>query len=49
MRLEVGYRGSICDGLGDIVSELMLEQKLPVYILLQTNILPDQSNNLVFS
>ena len=46
-RLEAGYYGSICDG--DIVSELMLEQKLPVYILLQTNKSLDQSNNHVFS
>ena len=46
-RLEAGHRGSICDG--DLVSELMLEQKLPVYILLQTNKSPDQSNIHVFS
>ena len=46
-RLEAGYRGSICDG--DIVRELILEQKLPVYILLQTNKSPDQSNNHVVS
>ena len=48
-RLEAGHRGSICDGDISIVSELMLEQKLPVYILLQTNKSPDQSNNHVFS
>ena len=46
-RLEAGYQGSISDG--DIVRELMLEQKLPVYILLQTNKSPDQLNNHVFS
>ena len=48
-RLEAGHRGSICEGDTSIVSELMLEQKLPVYILLQTNKSPDQSNNHVFS
>ena len=45
-RLDAGDRGSICDG--DIVSELMLVQQLPVYILLQTNKSPNQSNNHVF-
>ena len=48
-RLEAGHRGSICDVDTSIVSELMLEQKQPVYILLQTNKSPDQSNNHVFS
>ena len=33
-RLEAGHQGSICDGDTSILSELMLEQKLPVYILL---------------
>ena len=46
-RLEAGNRGSICDG--DIVRELMLEQKLPVYILLQTNKPHDQSKIHVIS
>ena len=46
-RLEPEHQGRFCDG--DIVSELMLKQKLPVYILLQTNKSPDQSNNHVFS
>ena len=45
-RMEAEHRGSICDG--DIVRELMLEQKLPLYIL-QTNKSPDQSNNHVFT
>ena len=48
-RLEAGHRGSICDGDTSTLSELMLEQKLPVYILLQTKKSPDQSNNHVFS